>query len=55
MEERTVTITLNEYRELIATAERYRMLRDIHVNDSYISKEDRALYGITNIKTESED
>ena len=55
MDERTVTITLNEYRELIATAERYRMLRDIHVNDSYISKEDKTLYGITNIKTESED
>ena len=55
MEERTVTITLNEYRELIATAERYRMLRDIHVNDGYISKEDRTLYGIEKNKSESED
>ena len=54
MEERTVTITLNEYRELIATAERYRMLRDMHVNDSYISKEDRILYEIENNKSESE-
>lgn len=55
MDERTVTITLNEYRELIATAERYRVLRDIHVNDSYISKEDRTLYGIEKNKSESED
>ena len=54
MDERTVTITLNEYRELIATAERYRLLRDIHANDSYMSKEDRKLYGIENNKSESE-
>lgn len=54
MEKRTVTITLNEYRELIAISERYRMLRDLHVNDSYISKEDKALYGIENNKSESE-
>ena len=54
MDERTVTITHNEYRELIATAERYRMLRDLHINDGYISKEDRTLYGIVNNKSESE-
>ena len=54
MEERTVTLTINEYRELIATAERYRMLRDMHATDSYISKEDRTLYGIENNKSESE-
>lgn len=54
MEEKTVTITLNEYRELMSIAERYRILRDIHVNDNYITKEDKALYGIQNIKTESE-
>ena len=53
MEERTVTITLNEYRELIAIKERYYTLKAIHSKDiSYMSEADKALYVID--ETESE-
>lgn len=44
MEERTVTITLDEYRQLIAISERYYTLKAIHAKDTYMSDADKALY-----------
>lgn len=53
MGERTVTLTIDEFKELIAIAERYNTLKAIHSDDKYLSKEDKALYNI-NEKSESE-
>lgn len=47
MDERTITITLSEYNRLRETAVRYDILKTIHSNDMYLSKEDKALYGLT--------
>lgn len=47
MDERTITITLAEYNRLSETAVRYDILKTIHGNDTYLSKEDKALYGLT--------
>lgn len=47
MDERTITITQAEYKELHEMAVRYKILRAIHSNDTYISKEDKTLYGLT--------
>lgn len=47
MDERTITITLAEYNRLRETAVRYEILKAIHGNDTYLSKEDKALYGLT--------
>lgn len=44
MDEITITITQAEYKELHEISVRYKVLRAIHSNDTYISKEDRALY-----------
>lgn len=44
MDERTITITQAEYKELHEIAVRYKILKAIHCNDTYISKEDRTLY-----------
>ena len=52
MDERTVTITLDEYRELIAISERYYTLKAIHSKDTYLSKEDKALYVIDDNESE---
>lgn len=46
MDERTVTITLDEYRQLIAISERYYTLKAIHAKDTYMSEADKALYVI---------
>ena len=53
MGERTVTLTIDEFKELIAIAERYSLLKAMHSDDQYMSKEDKALYNI-NEKSESE-
>jgi hypothetical protein len=47
MDERTITITLAEYNRLRETAVRYEILKTIHGNDTYLSKEDKALYDLT--------
>lgn len=47
MDERTITITLAEYNRLCETAVRYEILKTIHGNDTYLSKEDKALYDLT--------
>lgn len=47
MDERTITITLAEYSKLREIAVRYEILKAIHGNDTYLSKEDKALYGLT--------
>lgn len=52
MEERTVTITLNEYRELISIQERYYTLKAIHAKDTYMSEADKALYVIDENESE---
>lgn len=44
MDERTITITQSEYKELHEIAVRYKVLIAMHSNDTYISKEDRVLY-----------
>lgn len=54
MDEKTITITQAEYKELHEIAVRYKILQRIHSSDKYISKEDCALYDI-NLKSESED
>lgn len=53
MGERTVTLTIDEFTELISIAERYRILKEMHSDDKYLSKEDKVLYNI-NEKSESE-
>ena len=53
MGERTVTLTLDEFKELIGIVERYNILKAIHSNDTYLSKEDKILYNI-NESSESE-
>lgn len=52
MDERTVTITLNEYKELIAISERYYILKEIHAKDTYMSEADKALYIIDENESE---
>ena len=47
MDERTITITLAEYNELHEKAVKYEIIRAIHTNDNYMSKEDKALYDLT--------
>lgn len=42
-----ITITITEYNKLRETAVRYDILKTIHGNDTYLSKEDKALYGLT--------
>ena len=46
MDERTITITLAEYNELHEKAVKYEIIRAIHANDNYMSKEDKALYDL---------
>ena len=46
MDERTITITLAEYNELHEKAVKYEIIRAIHTNDNYMSKEDKALYDL---------
>lgn len=52
MDERTVTITLDEYRQLIAISERYYTLKAIHAKDTYMSEADKALYVIDENESE---
>ena len=47
MDERTITITQAEYNKLHEMAVRYEILKAMHRNDTYLSKEDKALYGLT--------
>lgn len=47
MEERTITITQAEYNKLHEKAVKYDIIKAIHRNDTYISKEDKALYDLT--------
>ncbi len=55
MGERTVTLTIDEFKELIEISERYCMLKEMHRNDKYLSKEDKVLYNINdNINESSE-
>lgn len=47
MDERTITITQAEYEELHEIAVRYKVLKAIHRNDTYMQKEDKVLYNLT--------
>ena len=46
METGTVTITQEEYKELIRKSLRYDVLREMAQDDGYLTDEERAIYGI---------
>ena len=46
MEQGTVTITQEEYKELIRKSLRYDMLREMAQDCGYLTDKERAIYGI---------
>ena len=46
MEQGTVTITQEEYKELIRKSLRYDMLREIAQDGGYLTDRERMIYGI---------
>lgn len=47
MDERTITITQAEYNKLHEMAVRYKILKAMHGNDTYMSNVDIVLYDLT--------